>query len=373
MRTYRNFSPIFSTPLSITRLAAVIAASVIASACGGHEQAAAGPGPGGPVPVSVEVVAPKPVERTSDYIATLRSRRSSEIRPQVEGIITKIFARSGERVSAGNPLVQIDPAKQQATLSSDEASRAAQEAALRYAREEYERQQKLFAAGLVSKQMLDTARTSVDTTEASLKALAARAQESRVELHYYRVAAPTAGVVGDIPVRVGDRVTTSTVLTTIDQNTGLEAYIYVPIERAPDLKMGLPVRLVDDRGRALTETKVDFISPHVDNQTQAVLVKAPVPQGNGFRTEQFVHALIVWSSTPAVTVPVLAVTRVNGQFFAYVAEAGEKGGLVARQRLLKLGPVAGNDYVVLDGIKPGDRIVTSGIQKIGDGAPIAAS
>jgi RND family efflux transporter MFP subunit len=171
-------------------------------------------------------------------------------------------------------------------------------------------------------------------------------------------------------VRVGDRVITSTVLTTIDQRGGLEAYIYVPVERAPDLKMGLPVRLLSDDGQVLGETTIDFISPQVDNQTQSVLVKAPVPQGHGFRNDQFVHTLVVWSSSPAITVPVLAVTRVNGQFFAYVAEAGQQG-TVARQRLLKLGPVTGNDYVVVDGLKPGDRVVTSGVQKIGDGAPIA--
>jgi RND family efflux transporter MFP subunit len=359
------------TRLPTILLALTTGASVAAAACGGNKQAAAGQAAGSAaVPVSVEVVAPKPVDRTTDYIATVKSRRSSEIRPQVEGIITKIFVRSGDRVSAGTPLVQIDPSKQQATLSSDEASRAAQEAELEYARQDYGRQQKLFEAGLVSKQDLDQAKSRADTAEASLKALAARVQESRVQLQYYRVSAPTDGVVGDIPVRVGDRVTTSTVLTTIDQRGGLEAYIYVPVERAGDLKLGLPVRLLGDDGQVIAETKLDFISPQVDNQTQAVLVKAPVPQGHGFRTDQFLHTLIVWNSSPAITVPVLAVTRVNGQFFAYVAEAGQQG-TVARQRLLKLGPVTGNDYVVVDGLKPGERVVTSGVQKIGDGAPIA--
>jgi RND family efflux transporter MFP subunit len=360
--------------LPITLLAFAIGAGAAVPGCGGNKPASAGAaGPGAAaVPVSVEVVAPKPVERISDYIATLKSRRSSEIRPQVEGIITKIFVRSGDRVGAGTPLVQVEASKQQATLASDEASRAAQAAALEYAKQEYDRQQKLFAAGLVSRQALDEAKSRADTAEASLKALAAQVQESQVQLQYYRVSAPTAGIVGDIPVRVGDRVTTSTVLTTIDQNTNLEAYIYVPVERSPDLKMGLPVRLVTDRGEVLAETAIDFISPQVDNQTQAVLVKAPVPQGRGFRNDQFVHTLVVWSSTPAITVPVLAVTRVNGQFFAYVAENGKQGA-VAKQRLLKLGPVTGNDYVVLEGLKPGERVVTSGVQKIGDGAPIAPS
>jgi len=325
---------------------------------------------GGPVPVALQVMAPRPVDRSTEYVATLRSRRSSEIRPQVDGIVTSILVRSGQRVAAGAPLAQIDPLKQEAAVSSDVASRAAQDAQLKLAREELRRQQALFAQGLVSKQLLDQAQAAVDTAEASLGALKAREQESRVQLQYFRVTAPTDGVVGDIPVRVGDRVTVSTVLTTIDENAGLEAYIYVPVERGPDLKVGLPVRIVDERGAVLANLKVDFISPQVDDRTQAILVKAQVPSDHGFRTEQFVRARIVWNAQPALTLPALAVTRVNGQYFAWVAEAGDKG-FVARQRPVKLGDLVGNDYIVLDGLKSGDRVVTSGVQKLAEGAPLA--
>jgi len=331
---------------------------------------AAPPMGGGPVPVALQVMAPRPVDRSTEYVATLRSRRSSEIRPQVDGIVTSILVRSGQRVAAGAPLAQIDPLKQEAAVSSDVASRAAQDAQLKLAREELRRQQALFAQGLVSKQLLDQAQAAVDTAEASLGALKAREQESRVQLQYFRVTAPTDGVVGDIPVRVGDRVTVSTVLTTIDENAGLEAYIYVPVERGPDLKVGLPVRIVDERGAVLANLKVDFISPQVDDRTQAILVKAQVPSDHGFRTEQFVRARIVWNAQPALTLPALAVTRVNGQYFAWVAEAGDKG-FVARQRPVKLGDLVGNDYIVLDGLKSGDRVVTSGVQKLAEGAPLA--
>lgn len=327
-------------------------------------------GGGGPLPVTVQVMSPKPVDRATEYVATLKSRRSSEIRPQVDGIITRILVRSGDRVSAGAALVQIDPMKQEAAVSSDIASRAAQEARLKLAREELQRQQALFSQGLVSKQVLDQAQSAVDTADASLGAYKAQEQQSRVQLQYFRVAAPTNGVVGDIPVRVGDRVTTSTVLTTIDQNAGLEAYIYVPVERGADLKPGLPVRIVDERGAVLADVKLDFISPQVDDRTQSILVKASVPSTQGFRTEQFVRARIVWSEQPALTLPALSVARVNGQYFAWVAEAGDKG-FVARQRPVKLGDLVGNDYVVLDGLKAGERVVTSGIQKLAEGAPLA--
>jgi RND family efflux transporter MFP subunit len=354
-------------------LALLLATAALGVGCGRSQGAAPGGPPmggGGPLPVTLQVMAPKPVDRATEYVATLRSRRSSEIRPQVDGIVTRILVRSGDRVNAGAALAQIDPVKQEAAVSSDVASRAAQDARLNLARQELQRQQALYAQGLVSKQVLDQVQSAVETAEASLGALKAQEQESRVQLQYFRVTAPTDGVVGDIPVRVGDRVTTSTVLTTIDQNAGLEAYIYVPVERGPDLKPGLPVRIVDDQGGVLADLKIDFVSPQVDDRTQSILVKAEVPSNRGFRTEQFVRARVVWSAQPSLTLPALAVNRINGQYFAWVAEAGDKG-FVARQRPVKLGDLVGNDYVVLDGLKPGERVVTSGIQKLAEGAPLA--
>lgn len=362
--------PSFRSPL---RLALLVLLPLVAAGCGRSQGSApAGPPMGaiGPVQVGLTVLEPKPVDRTSEYVATLRSRRSSEIRPQVDGIITTILVRSGDRVAAGATLVQIDPLKQEATVSSSVASRAAQSAQLKLARQELQRQQALFNQGLVSTQALDQAQGAVETAEASLGAFQAHEDESRVQLQYYRVAAPTSGIVGDIPVRVGDRVTTSTVITTLDDNAGLEAYIYVPIERAEGLRPGLPVRLVDTQGNVLALVRIDFVSPQVDDRTQSVLAKAPVPSDKGFRTEQFARAQIVWSTAPALTLPVVAVTRINGQYFAYVAEPGEKGGLVARQRLVRLGPLAGAEYLVEDGLKAGDRLIVSGIQKVTDGVPV---
>jgi RND family efflux transporter MFP subunit len=191
-----------------------------------------------------------------------------------------------------------------------------------------------------------------------------------VALAYHRVSAPTAGVVGDIPVRVGDSVTRSTVLTSIDENAGLEVYINVPVQEAPNLKVGLPVHLLDDRGELLSTEKLSFVSSSVDAATQSVLAKAVLDEAGRFRTEQFVRSRIVWTEAPALTVPIVALNRINGQFFAYVAESGEGGTSVARQRAVEPGAVVGNDYVVKSGLKAGEKLIVSGVQKIGDGAPV---
>jgi RND family efflux transporter MFP subunit len=213
--------------------------------------------------------------------------------------------------------------------------------------------------------------TALQTAEANLKALDAQVQQQQVQLRYFTVAAPTAGVVGDVPVRVGNVVTSQTVLTTIDQNETLEVYVDVPVERASSLRKGLPIQIVSgDGSQRLATTSVSFVSPHVDDQTQAVLVKGQVRNPDGsLRASQYVRARIVWKTNDVLVVPVTAVLRISGQFFAFVAEdAG--GKMVAKQRAIKVGPIVGENYPVLEGLKAGERVVTSGAQKLADGAPI---
>ena len=331
--------------------------------------AAGAQGPGG-VPVKIEVAKSVSVDDSTEYIATLKSRDSAAIMPQVEGSITEILVRSGDRVSAGQPLMQIDPAKQQATVKSQEDTRAARLASLEFARQQYERVNGLFGSGIASRQELDQAKSALDAAQAELQSLDAQVREQQVQLRYYRVEAPTGGIVGDIPVRVGDRVTVSTILTTLDRPGGLEAYVYVPIERAPGLRMGMAVKILDSTDQVLAESRVGFISPQVDNQTQTVLVKAGIDNPKGsLRTAQFIRARVIWGTHEGPVVPVLAVSRISGQYFAFVAE-GKDGALVARQKPLKVGEITGNGYVVREGIKPGDRVIVSGTQFLVDGAPV---
>ena len=155
------------------------------------------------------------------------------------------------------------------------------------------------------------------------------------------------------------------------ENAGLELYINVPVGQAANLKTGLPVRIVDDAGQPLSTSEVNFVSPSVDTETQSVLVKAPLDAKAPFRTDQFVRVQVIWDNSPALTVPLVAVTRITGQYFVYVAEKGDGGTLVARQRSVQLGPVVGNDYVVLSGLTAGEELIVSGVQKIGDGMPVA--
>jgi len=322
-------------------------------------------------PVKVLEAKAVPVNETSEYVATLKSRDSAVIMPQVEGQITQIYVHSGDKVSAGSALMEIDPLKQQATVKSQESARAAQEAQLNWAKQQYQRSEGLAAAGVVSKQDLDQAKATMDAAQAQMDALNAQVREQEVQLHYYKVVAGRGGIVGDIPVRVGDRVTTSTQLTTVDQPGSLEAYVYVPVERSAELKMNLPVQILDSAGKVLAHTRVTFISPQVDNTTQTVLVKARIPNSNDvLRQAQFIRARLVWGTRQSPEVPILAVTRLAGQYFAFVAEPQNGGAFVAKQKPLTIGETVGNNYEVRSGISPGDKIIVSGTQFLVDGVPV---
>jgi RND family efflux transporter MFP subunit len=322
------------------------------------------------IPVQVQIAAAVKIPETTEYLSLLKSRHSAAINPQVEGLITKIFVKSGQRVAAGTPLLQIDPLRQEAVLNSQEASRAAQEANVRYARISLERAQKLLDTGVISKQEFDNAQTGYDSAVSQLKSLDEQVRQQKVQLHYYSVTSPMDGIVGDIPVRMGDRVTVATMLTTIDEPGALEAYIYVPAEKARNLKVGLPVRLLDSAGNSTGDTRITFVSPQVDTETQSVLAKAMVENAPGkLRIAQQVRAQITWGTHEGPVIPVLAVQRINGQFFAFVS-VNEGKGTVARQKTLKLGETMGNNFAVLEGLKPGDHLIVSGTQFLQDGMAV---
>ena len=298
-------------------------------------------------------------------------RRSITVQPQVDGQLTKIFVKSGDTVEAGTVLMQIDPSRQEAQVSTAQANRASRLATLAFAKQQLERVQRLFDSGATSKQDLDQAKSNVQAAQADVDALGAQIRQNQVQLEYYRITAPAHTVVGDIPVRVGDHVTPQTVLTTLSDNSGLEAYISIPVERAAQLKNGMDVLLLDAAGAPTAHGTVHFVAAQVNPDTQSSLIKTDVLEPKTeLRAEQSVRARVVWATHEGVMVPALSVVRLNGQSFVYVA-VEDGGKLVARQRPVELGELTGPTYVVRAGLKPGEKIVAQGAMKLQDGAPIA--
>jgi RND family efflux transporter MFP subunit len=322
------------------------------------------------MPVQVAAVTLGPVPDSDTYVATIKSRRSATMQPQVDGNLTQILVKSGDEVKAGQVLMRVDPLKQLATVQSQQGTEAQKKAVYDYTATEVERQRKLFEAGVISRDAFDQATQAYQNAKGDLDSAAALTVTQKQQLAYYDIRAPFAGVVGDIPVHLGDYVSPTTVLTTVDESSQLEAYIYVPTERATQVRMGLPVDILDTGGSVLATTSIDFLSPQVDNGLQSILAKADVTKSlQKLRNLQIVNARITWSTRPKPVVPVLAVTLVGGQTFVYLA-APRGQGFMAHQVPVNLGEAVGNNYPVLSGLNPGDQVILSGIQFLGEGAPV---
>jgi len=315
-------------------------------------------------------LAPTTIAETSAYLAHLEARRSAVIQPDVEGRVTALLVHPGDAVAAGQPLIQIDPGSQPAAVAQARDTRRAREAEQRLAERDLHRTEALFQAGAVAREALDQARAAADAARANVEALGQQLRGSRIELGRFRVLAPMRGVVGDIPVRIGDRVTKTTALTSVTDSRTLEADVAIPVERAHELGPETQIQVLDATGAPLATGAVRFVAPRADPATQTVLVKADVPNAAGvLRADQLVPARVVWRTRIGLEIPALAVVRRAGQPFVFVM-VHQNGTMVARQRPVELGATDGRTYAVRGGLRAGDWLVTSNLTQLRDGAAI---
>ncbi|WP_448525795.1 efflux RND transporter periplasmic adaptor subunit [Parathermosynechococcus lividus] len=383
-------------------------ACLIATACGKPE-ATTPPA----TRVQLAAVRSENLPQTAIYNASLQSRQSVTMLPQVSGRIVQINVQNGQFVTQGQPLILIDPSEQQAvvasniaaiqsaqanienarsTLRSLEAQRRANLATVEFNRIQAERYTALFEEGAVSKEQAQsfitsfrTAQADLQQTEADIRAqqatiaqlekvlleAQANTQQQAVVLNWFQVRAPFSGVVGNIPPKVGDFVTPQTNLLTLTSNQPLEVYIQVPIEQIPRIRLGTPVELIDMAGNVVGTSSVFFIAPNTTNNTQTILVKSLYENiQNNLRADQQIQARIIFGQQPGVLVPTTAVSNLAGQTFVFVAEKDNEGKMIAKQKPIQVGSIQGNSYQVFQGLQPGEQIVVSGIQRLRDGVPI---
>ncbi len=200
-------------------LAAVLAVSLAALLTGCSKKAAPAAAPAmQAMPVMVQPVTLTSVPSTNTYVATIKSRRSATIQPVVDGNLTKILVKSGDAVKAGALLMQIDPLKQEATVEAQQATEQQQRAVYQYNETDLLRQTQLYKDGIISKQAYDQAMQAFANSKAALDSAVAQTRTQREQLAYYEIHAPIDGIVGDIPVHLGDYVSSTTTLTTVDED-----------------------------------------------------------------------------------------------------------------------------------------------------------
>lgn len=384
-------------------------------------------------PVDLKTLEASTVRETSQFIGSLTSPRSVTVSPEIEGRVSQIYVTEGESVATGQPLIQLKPDRQTAELNSLRAAldsaraaranalaelqsvkseREAAAADVELQNEQYRRREFLVAEGAIAREELDLVERDrrsaiaqlnaledrVQAARASLNQAEARVEEARANLEVAReglqdtnITAPFAGEVGDIIAKLGEYVAPGDALTSVTKNDPLELELAIPVERRSELRRGLLVELADVRGNSLGEGRITFVSPQVNANSQTILTQARFPNPDGqLRDSQDVRARIVWQERQGILVPSTAVTRVGGQAFVYLArpksqaneqsetqnrttqqsQAQNQPQLVARQVPVELGEIQNNNYPVLSGLQPGDRLIVSGILNLRDGASI---
>lgn len=365
------------------------------------------------VRVKISTVQSGIIEESSDFIASLKSQRSVRLQPRIQGQVTQIFVKSGDPVAAGATIIQVDPTPQAAialnnsvpqaflvqlenarsTLKSLEAERASDVANVQLYQQNYQKYVTLAEEGAVSRQTRNQYADRLATTKTSLDAINSRIQAQRAiilqaekalqqgnvntqkQQIFDKVTAPFSGTVGDIAVKVGDLVNTSTQLVNITQNRPLEVNISVPLEQGTQLRKGMPVEVMNTQGQKLGRSRVFFIAPNASNETQSILIKALFNNPNGqLRADQLVRARLFWNQRPGVLIPTTAMTRVAGDTFVYVVETENSpqgvSQQVARQKRVKLGEIKDNNYQVIEGLQPEDKVIISGLLNLRDGVAI---
>ncbi len=375
-------------------LALLLAAAACNESPGG---AAAQRAPAAATPTSVTVVTLQRVEVLVSTTLPGRTAplRAAEVRPQVGGVLQERLFTEGERVTAGQPLFQIAAAPFEAAVQRAEAQLARAEASVRAATGTATRFRTLARAQAVSEQNLENAEAALRQAQADVMSARAALDTARIDLGYTRVTSPIAGRTGRANVTVGALVTASQAapLVTVAQLDPIYVDLTQPsaqlLQQRRDLASGALRRASADRAvvRLLLEDgseyphpgEVQFSEVIVDQGTGSVTLRAIFPNPDQMLLPgMFVRARVEEGTTDqALLVPQRAVLRTpRGQPMAFVVN-GE--GLV-EQRILRASRTVGTDWLVTEGLNPGDRVVLEGLQRIRAGAranaterPVAAA
>lgn len=320
--------------------------------------------------VNTEILKPEEIDNAEFYQGTLISRESVFIQPQVSGQISNIYVKAGDKVQKGTLLILIDTKKQEAILNSYKLKMPSLESDLSTAKIQYERYKELYEKKTVSKQDFENAENEYKRAKSALDTNSAQIKEQTEQLDYHKIKAPFSGIIGDIPVKEGEYVNPATMLLSVTQNERLELNAGISADKIFNIKIGLPVQILDFKNNIITESKIDFISPRVDSSTQTILIKAYFKNINGLlKADQSVKIKIIYSKNKGLLIPVSSTSFLGGQDFAFIVKEKD-GEKIVKQVPITLGELQNGKYIVKKGLQEGDEIVTKGIQKLYDEAYI---
>lgn len=367
------------------RSALAPAALCLALLAGCSRKPAPGGPPKGPVEVGVITIAPMAVTLTQDLPGRTSALRVAEVRARVSGIVQKRFFQEGGDVKEGDVLYQIDPLPYEAALKNAEGSLARAQANVASTQAQAERSRQLLDRRVISPQEYDNSLASFRANQADVASAQASVQTARINLGYTRVTSPISGRIGISQVTEGAYVqdTAATLLATVQQLDQIYVDVTQPSGELLRLRRALAEGklktdgagqarvklLLEDGSQYPEEGTLQLSDVTVSATTSSFTVRALFANPRGdLLPGMFVRARLEEGSAPdAILVPQLAVTRnTKGEPTALVAGGDGK----AQLRLLQTSRAVGNQWLVADGLKPGDQLIVDNFQKVRPGAPV---
>lgn len=353
--------------------AAFAACCMAATGCG---QAPMNMGPG---QYEVLTVSTTDREIPVNYSATIRGRQDIDIYPQVSGTISKLCVKEGASVTKGQTLFIIDQVPYKAALQTAVANVAAAKAGVATAQLVYDSKKELFDRGVVSQFDLSTAKNQLQTAEAQLAQAQAQRVNAANNLSYTVVKAPSNGVVGTLPFRVGALAGPSTKLTTVSDNS--EVYVYFSMSEnqlldltrrygstAKTLKNMSDVQLTLNDGSIYDHTgRVESISGVIDPSTGSVQLRAAFPNKEGLLHSGGAGSIVLPSIyKDCIVIPQTATFEIQDKTYVYkVVDGKASSSKIDTEKISN-----GREYVVRSGLEPGDVIVAEGVGLLREGTPI---
>lgn len=371
------------------RAAGALLAATAASlaACGSSGQSASQSAAAAPPPVTVLAVEPQQVPLTASFTGRLSAYREANVLARVSGVLRKRLYKEGTEVKAGQPLFEIDPAPYKAALDAAAAALAQARANATNAHATAQRDRDLISSHLVSEQQLDTDEAAERSTAAAVQQAQANVESARINLGYTNVTSPISGIAGEQQVTEGALVGqgTPTLLTTVDQLDPIYVNFDEPAAQIEELSSEEQSgRLVAARS---TDAKVqlalpdgtpygipgslDFRAATVDPNTGTAALRGILPNpGHTLLPGMYVSLRLTVAVAPnAFLVPQRSLQRDSQGAYVYTVGTDDT---VVEKRVQTVG-ASGVDWIVSNGLAPGDRIIVAGIQGAHPGAKVAAT
>jgi membrane fusion protein (multidrug efflux system) len=356
---------------------AVLAVLAVAAAC--ERKPAAPPAP---QPVATLTMRPQPTSLTQEYPAQLEASNTVEIRPQVGGILYRQAAIEGTPVKRGQMLFEIDPQPYIAALAQAQAGLAQAHAAEAQSDRDLARARPLTAIDALSQRELDAAVAANASSQAQVKAAEAAVKTAELNLGYTQIRSPIDGVMSRALIRIGGVVTAyTTLLTTVYQTDPMYANFSVGEQRLLQVQreLGRPldqhnpsqrqfrIQLADGSEYEFPGT-MNFVDAAVDLRTDTLPLRLTVPNPKQFlHAGQYVRVVVATRERPnALLLPQRAVQILQDKNYVWIVDSAG----TARQRDVKMGQQQGSDWVVEEGLAPGDVVVIDGTQKLKTGTPV---